>query len=207
MFQIENLLQPSKAEYLNCICCGLCLAVSPTYREHLSETASPRSRVALSRKGQEGELELSPNLAGQMYACFDCMACNDICPVGIRPADLAFEMRHSRSRPPHQGDQCKVWSSGFDLRSCRGWKLAPKYLFDKRYPKQWNKVQQMVKKEFSVALDLDLGGTLSREHDVRALKRPYMEEALGSVSIELQKRIKHAFDPHNIFNPGKIFPD
>jgi glycolate oxidase iron-sulfur subunit len=28
-----------------------------------------------------------------MYACFDCLACNDICPVGIRPADLAVTMR------------------------------------------------------------------------------------------------------------------
>ncbi len=85
--------QPSETEYLNCIHCGLCLAVCPTYREVLSETASPRGRVALARKGLEGELQLSPNLAGQMYACFDCMACNDICPVGIRPADLALEMR------------------------------------------------------------------------------------------------------------------
>jgi len=94
LFQNENLLQPSQVEYLNCIRCGLCLAVCPTYREHLSETASPRGRVGLARKGLEGELDLSPNLAGQMYACFDCMACNDICPVGIRPADLAVEMRH-----------------------------------------------------------------------------------------------------------------
>ncbi|PIZ26283.1 MAG: (Fe-S)-binding protein, partial [Chloroflexi bacterium CG_4_10_14_0_8_um_filter_57_5] len=78
---------------LNCIRCGLCLAVCPTYREILSETASPRGRAALARKGLEGELELSPNLFEQMYACFDCLACNDICPVGIRPADLAVEMR------------------------------------------------------------------------------------------------------------------
>jgi len=86
--------KPSKDQYLNCIRCGLCLAVCPTYREYLSETTSPRGRVALARKGLEGELELSPNLARQMYACFDCMACNDLCPVGIRPADLALEMRH-----------------------------------------------------------------------------------------------------------------
>ena len=85
--------QLSETEYLNCIRCGLCLAVCPTYREILSETASPRGRVALARKGLEGELQLSPNLVGQMYACFDCMACNDICPVGIRPADIALEMR------------------------------------------------------------------------------------------------------------------
>jgi len=78
---------------LNCIRCGLCLAVCPTYREHLSEIASPRGRTVLARKGLEGELELSPNLIEQMYACFDCMACNEICPVGIRPADLAVDMR------------------------------------------------------------------------------------------------------------------
>jgi len=83
--------------------------------------------------------------------------------------------------------------------------LHPNILFDKRDSEQWEKVQQMVKEEFSVALDL--GGTLSGEHGVGALKRPYMEQALGPVSIEFQKRIKNAFDPLNILNPGKIFPD
>jgi glycolate oxidase iron-sulfur subunit len=78
---------------LNCIRCGLCLAICPTYREDLSEIASPRGRVALARKGLEGELELTPNLIEQMYACFDCLACNAICPVGIRPANLALDMR------------------------------------------------------------------------------------------------------------------
>ncbi len=88
-----NLSTPSESQYLNCIRCGLCLSVCPSYREYLSETASPRGRVALTRKGLEGELELSPNLIEQMYGCFACMACNEACPVGIRPADLALEMR------------------------------------------------------------------------------------------------------------------
>jgi glycolate oxidase iron-sulfur subunit len=91
--QPANLNKPDESKYRNCIRCGLCLSVCPTYREHLSETASPRGRVALTRKGLEGELELSPNLMGQMYGCFACMACNDACPVGIRPADLALDMR------------------------------------------------------------------------------------------------------------------
>jgi len=86
--------KPNESSYLNCIRCGLCLAVCPTYREHLKETASPRGRVALTRKGLEGQLELSPNLIEQMYGCFACMACNDLCPVGIRPAELALSMRH-----------------------------------------------------------------------------------------------------------------
>jgi glycolate oxidase len=83
--------------------------------------------------------------------------------------------------------------------------LHPNILFDKRDPGQWKKVQQMVEEEFSAALDL--GGTLSGEHGVGALKRPYLEKALGPVSADIQKRIKQALDPLNILNPGKIFPE
>jgi len=97
---------PEESAYLNCIRCGLCLTACPTYREYLSETTSPRGRVALTRKGLEGELELSPNLIEQMYGCFDCMACNDICPVGIKPADLALSMRYvQEQRQPKKWKQ------------------------------------------------------------------------------------------------------
>ena len=85
-------------QYVNCIRCGLCLSVCPTYREYLKETASPRGRVALTRKGLEGRLELTPNLIEQMYGCFACMACEDVCPVGIRPAGLALHMRNVDER-------------------------------------------------------------------------------------------------------------
>ena len=83
--------------------------------------------------------------------------------------------------------------------------LHPNILFDKRDPAQWNKVGQMVKEEFATALEL--GGTLSGEHGVGTLKRPYMEQALGPLSIEIQKRIKQVLDPLNILNPGKVFPE
>lgn len=83
--------------------------------------------------------------------------------------------------------------------------LHPNILFDKRDPAQWARVEQMVAEEFAVALELD--GTLSGEHGVGALKRPFMKQALGPVSIDVQKRIKAALDPVNILNPGKVFPD
>jgi len=81
--------------------------------------------------------------------------------------------------------------------------LHPNILFDKRQPEQWSKVEQMVGEIFEASLSL--GGTLSGEHGVGTLKRPYLERALGPVSIDIQKQIKHALDPHNILNPGKIF--
>ena len=40
-----------------------------------------------------GRTGTQPQPGRQMYACFACMACNEVCPVGIRPADLAVDMR------------------------------------------------------------------------------------------------------------------
>lgn len=58
----NDLHKPLENEYISCIRCGLCLSKCPTYREYLTETSSPRGRVALARKGLEGDLKLTPNL-------------------------------------------------------------------------------------------------------------------------------------------------
>ena len=52
-----------------------------------------------------------------------------------------------------------------------------------------------------------LEGTLSGEHGIGLTKRPYLGLEHPSPKIELQRALKHAFDPHGILNPGKIFPD
>jgi glycolate oxidase len=83
--------------------------------------------------------------------------------------------------------------------------LHPNILFDKRDDVQWEKVERIVGEIFQVALDLD--GTLSGEHGVGTLKRPYMEQALGALSLDIQHRIKDALDPRGIMNPGKVLPD
>ena len=83
--------------------------------------------------------------------------------------------------------------------------LHPNILFDKRDPEQWEKVEKMVGEEFALALTL--GGTLSGEHGIGTLKRPYLLKALGDVSVDVQRKIKTALDPLNILNPGKVLPD
>ena len=83
--------------------------------------------------------------------------------------------------------------------------LHPNILFDKRDEAQWATVERMVGEIFAMALEL--GGTLSGEHGVGTLKRPYMEQALGPLSLEVQRRIKRALDPGNVLNPGKVLPE
>ena len=51
---------------------------------------------------------------------------------------------------------------------------------------------------------LELGGTITGEHGVGSLKRGGLARQLGPVSLELQRRIKRAFDPDWILNPGKV---
>lgn len=81
--------------------------------------------------------------------------------------------------------------------------LHPNILFDRRQPEQMAAAERMVGEVF--AASLALGGTLSGEHGVGLLKKPYLEQALGPVSVDIQRRIKHALDPENLLNPGKLF--
>ncbi len=53
-------------------------------------------------------------------------------------------------------------------------------------------------------LTVSLGGTLSGEHGIGLVQKPYMDIAFNSVEIALMKSIKKVFDPQNILNPGKI---
>ncbi len=52
---------------------------------------------------------------------------------------------------------------------------------------------------------LALGGTLSGEHGIGVLKAPYLPLEQSPELIALQRRIKTAFDPKGLLNPGKIF--
>jgi len=52
---------------------------------------------------------------------------------------------------------------------------------------------------------LELGGTITGEHGVGALKRPFLGEQLGAGGLHLHHAIKGALDPLGILNPGKVF--
>jgi len=77
-------------------------------------------------------------------------------------------------------------------------------LYDPGAPGEKEAVRPTVEEIFALARRLQ--GTLSGEHGVGLTKAPYLGMELSPPAIALQKRLKQAFDPQGIMNPGKIFP-
>jgi glycolate oxidase len=53
---------------------------------------------------------------------------------------------------------------------------------------------------------LEVGGTITGEHGVGASKRRYLSWEQSAEAIALQRRLKAAFDPAGLLNPGKLLP-
>jgi glycolate oxidase len=66
-------------------------------------------------------------------------------------------------------------------------------------------IDEMRRKIYEITLSL--GGTITAEHGVGLSKIGFLNMAFSSGQIELMKKIKMAFDPKGILNPGKIFPE
>jgi len=56
----------------------------------------------------------------------------------------------------------------------------------------------------SADLVLKYGGALSGEHGDGLVRGPFMEKMFGAPLYQAFRTVKHAFDPHGVFNPGKI---
>ncbi|ABG95039.1 MULTISPECIES: FAD-binding oxidoreductase [Rhodococcus] len=79
--------------------------------------------------------------------------------------------------------------------------LHPTIVFDASDSEQSTRAMQSF--DEMVAECLALGGSISGEHGIGVLKEPYMEAMVGATERELMARVKAAFDPRNILNPGR----
>ena len=79
--------------------------------------------------------------------------------------------------------------------------LHSTYLFSPGEPGAVERAAQVSEELFALAIRL--GGTISGEHGVGATKSHWLERQLGPKAYELHGAIKQAFDPRNLFNPGK----
>ncbi|MBC7225392.1 MAG: glycolate oxidase subunit GlcD, partial [Anaerolineae bacterium] len=127
----------------------------------------------------------------------------------MRPNKLGEDISVPRSAIPEAVRRIRAISRKYNLPiavfgHAGDGNLHPNILFDKRDPEEWERVEAATREIFATALEL--GGTLSGEHGVGVLKRPFLMDDLGPVAVDVMKRIKEALDPLNILNPGKVFP-
>ncbi len=78
-------------------------------------------------------------------------------------------------------------------------------MLDKSIEQELNRGRKAKKRLFEFVLSL--GGTLSGEHGIGTTKSEFLPMEIDDTALSIMKRLKTLFDPNNILNPGKIFPD
>ncbi|MBI2418192.1 MAG: (Fe-S)-binding protein, partial [Ignavibacteriales bacterium] len=98
--QLQKVL-PSSDVLSQCMHCGMCLAVCPTYDITKMERSSPRGRIRMIKSVAEGTLQITPQFVEEINFCLDCQACETACPAGVQygkmvesARDLAGETLH-----------------------------------------------------------------------------------------------------------------
>jgi D-lactate dehydrogenase (cytochrome) len=78
------------------------------------------------------------------------------------------------------------------------------YLIDPLVPSERASAEDLNQRLVQRALRLQ--GTCTGEHGVGLHKQGFLVDEAGAVAVDMMRTIKHALDPKNIMNPGKIFP-
>ncbi|MDA8158013.1 MAG: (Fe-S)-binding protein [Deltaproteobacteria bacterium] len=85
-------MKEKDATYLNCVHCGKCLPVCPSYSIGLNEFFSPRGRVRLVLTDNADKLPLrASKVAESMSACLLCGRCVKICPNDVKIDELVID--------------------------------------------------------------------------------------------------------------------
>ncbi|MGB9693600.1 MAG: (Fe-S)-binding protein, partial [Fervidobacterium sp.] len=67
-----------------CMHCGMCLSVCPTYALTGLERSSPRGRIRLMKSVMDGTIAITTTFVEEMNFCLDCQACETACPAGVK---------------------------------------------------------------------------------------------------------------------------
>ena len=82
--------------------------------------------------------------------------------------------------------------------------LHPLILYDANVPGELEKAEAFGSD--ILRLCVRVGGVLTGEHGVGVEKRDLMPEMFNEADLDQQMRVKCAFDPNHLLNPGKVFP-
>src|SRR5580700_7144366 len=97
---------PSREIIDQCVHCGFCLPVCPTYALWNEEMDSPRGRIYLMKLAADGQATINSQWVGHFDTCLGCMACMTACPSGVDYGKLIeatrAQIERRYSRPPSE---------------------------------------------------------------------------------------------------------
>jgi glycolate oxidase len=130
--------------------------------------------------------------------------------VRIKPTKISEDATVPRSKIPEMCARLQTIREKYQIHlvvfgHAGDGNLHPNIICDKSDKEEMIRVEKAVSEIFAAAVEL--GGTLSGEHGIGTMKSSFMEMELGEIGLDMMKRIKSAWDPNNIMNPGKIFPE
>jgi glycolate oxidase iron-sulfur subunit len=94
---------PSREIIDQCVHCGFCLPVCPTYALWNEEMDSPRGRIYLMKLAADGKATMNSQWVGHFDACLGCMACMTACPSGVDYGKLIEATRAQIERKYDRG--------------------------------------------------------------------------------------------------------
>ncbi|WP_428912543.1 FAD-binding oxidoreductase [Niallia sp. Krafla_26] len=163
----------------------------------MCQTVGAREVRIPRNKGEEAELWKARKLVSPAI-------------VRIKPTKISEDATVPRSKIPEMCKRLQEIRDRYGIHlvvfgHAGDGNLHPNIICDKNDLEEMDRVEQAVAEIFTTAVEL--GGTLSGEHGIGTMKAPFMEMELGAVGLDMMKRIKKVWDPNNIMNPGKIFPE
>jgi glycolate oxidase len=82
--------------------------------------------------------------------------------------------------------------------------LHPILLFDRTKAGEEDRILALVREMLQICVSA--GGTLSGEHGIGSEKNEYMDMLFSAADLEAMRRVRAAFNPDELCNPGKILP-
>lgn len=82
--------------------------------------------------------------------------------------------------------------------------LHPLILFDGSQDGQLERAEQLAGEILKMCIAM--GGSITGEHGIGMEKRDYLPEMFDPATVQIMQRLRSAFDPKLISNPGKMFP-
>jgi glycolate oxidase len=126
----------------------------------------------------------------------------------VSPSTLMEDATVPRSFMPETFAEIEKLATKYDLTvgtfgHAGDGNLHPTVLCDERNADQMKRAHAFFDDLYTKVLEW--GGTVSGEHGIGIAKRDYLARQVGPGGVAVMKRIKQAFDPDGILNPGKIF--